>query len=66
MSRAPTIEAPVNCNDGRTGRLLITRTMDMVSGTVIGQLSDGTQGRFVFGNLTFDQAFGNGSGARIR
>lgn len=66
LSRAPTIEAPVTCSDGRSGRLVITRTMNMVSGTVIGQLNDGTPGRFVFGDLTFDQAFGDGGGARIR
>lgn len=65
LDRSPTIAAPVSCSDGRTGTLLITRTLDALSGTVIGQLNDGTQGRFVFGNLTFDQAFG-GTTARIR
>lgn len=62
-SRDPTITAPVTCNDGRTGNLIITRTLDGVSGTVIGRLSDGTESRFVFGNLSFDQAFG-GSGSQ--
>lgn len=64
-SREPTINAPVSCNDGRSGNLIITRTMDGLSGTVIGRLNDGTEAQFVFGNLTFDQAF-SGSGARIR
>lgn len=65
MTSAPTITAPVKCNDGRTGDLIITRTLDMLSGTVIGRLSDGTEGRFVFGNLTYAQAFG-GTTAAIR
>lgn len=64
-STDPTITAPVTCNDGRTGNLIITRSLDMVSGTVIGRLSDGTEGRFVFGNLQYSQAFG-GSGAQTR
>lgn len=61
LTRAPTIWADVTCSDGRTGRLLITRSMDQLSGTATGKLSDGSTGRFVFGNLTFDQAFGSGS-----
>ncbi len=65
LDRAPTISAPVVCNDGRTGNLLVTRTLDGVSGTVVGKLSDGTRGQFVFGNLTFEQAFGLGN-ARIK
>ncbi|WP_209427685.1 hypothetical protein [Pararhodobacter sp. SW119] len=66
FDRSPTILAPVRCADGRTGNLVVTRTMDWSGGTAIGQLSDGTTGRFVFGNLTFEQAFGDGAGARIR
>lgn len=49
---------PVRCSDGRTGTLLATR--QGMSGTVIGKLSDGTEGRFVFGNLSFTQAFPGG------
>ena len=64
-STAPTITAPATCSDGRAGNLIITRTLDGISGTVIGRLNDGTEAQFVFGNLTFDQAF-NGTGARIR
>lgn len=63
FDRSPTIQVPAKCSDGRTGNLLITRAVDGISGTVIGRLSDGTEGRFVFGNLAFDQAFG-GSGSR--
>ena len=62
----PTITAQTRCSDGRTGNLIITRTLDGLSGTVIGTLSDGTDARFVFGNLTFGQAFGDGGGASIR
>lgn len=54
----PTIRVPVRCSDGRTGTLLATR--QGMSGTVIGKLSDGTEGRFVFGNLSFSQAFPGG------
>lgn len=55
---APTIRVPVKCSDGRTGSLLATRQGG--SGTVIGKLNDGTEGRFVFGNLSFSQAFPGG------
>ncbi|MGV6848577.1 MAG: hypothetical protein ACWA5A_09380 [Marinibacterium sp.] len=61
----PTIQAPVSCNDGRQGILVISRTTDMTSGTVIGKLDDGTEGRFVFGNLQYGQAFG-GTTARTQ
>ncbi len=60
LSTAPTITAPVRCTDGRTGTLIITRSMDLLSGTVIGELSDGTPAQFVFGNLSYGQAFGVG------
>lgn len=61
LSTEPTLQSAIACNDGRTGNLIITRQMDMLSGTAIGRLSDGTEGQFVFGNITFDQAFGGGS-----
>lgn len=57
ITTRPTITSPVECSDGRSGTAIITRTMDQVSGTVIARLTDGTEGRFVFGNLQFDQAF---------
>lgn len=59
----PTISIPARCNDGRTAQLLATRNTMTGGGTVIGRLSDGTEGRFVFGNLSFEQAYG-GSGAQ--
>lgn len=57
----PTLVVPVSCTDGRTGEAVITRQMDYTSGTAIVTLSDGTKGQFVFGNITFDQAYGVGS-----
>jgi hypothetical protein len=60
-SRALTITAPVTCNDGRTGTAVITRLPDLYSGTVTGTLSDGTEGKLVFGDLAFDAAFGEGA-----
>ena len=59
----PTIVLPVQCSDGRHGEAVTTRQLDGVSGTAIVRLSDGTTGQFVFGNLRFDQAFGDGGKA---
>ncbi len=64
-STAPTLSTKIECNDGRTGVLLITRTQQLTSGTAVGKLSDGTLGQFVFGDITFSQAFDNGTD-RIR
>jgi hypothetical protein len=61
----PTITAPATCNDGRFGNLIITRSLDGLSGTVIGRLNDGTDARFVFGNLAFSQAAGGGTSQTI-
>ena len=58
LNTQPTIVVPVWCGDGRKGEAVITRQMDMVSGTAIVSLTDGTKGQFVFGNIKFDQAFG--------
>lgn len=66
LDSAPTIKSEVTCNDGRTGQLIITRTLNGISGTVIGRLNDGTDARFVFGDLTFAQAFDTGGQANIR
>ncbi len=52
-----TITAPVTCNDGRTGRAIISRKPDLVGGTVIVELNDGNTGQFVFGDLSFAQEF---------
>lgn len=56
----PTIVIQATCNDGRTAQILSTRNTMTGGGTAIGRLSDGTEGRFVFGNLTFEQGFGGG------
>ena len=66
LDNSPTITTDATCSDGRTGKLIITRTLNGLSGTVIGRLSDGTNARFVFGDLTFGQAFNNGGQASIR
>jgi len=60
FSSAPTIVVPATCDDGRAGEVIITRQLNMTSGTAIAQLEDGTRGQFVFGDLTFEQAFGTG------
>lgn len=57
----PTLVVPVWCSDGRKGQAVITRQMDMTSGTAIVTLKDGTRGQFVFGNVKFEQAFGVGT-----
>lgn len=60
LDTSPTITAPTTCSDGRTGKLIITRSMNGLSGTVIGRLSDGTEARFVFGDVAFSQQTGDG------
>lgn len=65
LTRVPSLVVPVSCADGRTGEAIITRQLDMMSGTAIVTLNDGTRGQFVFGNLTFDAAFGGGSAKTI-
>lgn len=66
LSTDPTISAPTTCNDGRTGTLIITRSLDGLSGTAIGQLNDGTKAEFVFGDLVFQQGTGANAGASTR
>jgi len=56
----PTMVVPVMCDNGRKGQAVIARRTDLVTGTAIVRLNDGTRGQFVFGNLTFEQAFGSG------
>lgn len=63
LDQNPTIAANTTCNDGRTGRLLITRNINRGTGTVIGRLSDGTDARFVFGDISFAEAFGESGAA---
>ncbi len=59
LDLSPTIRATTTCNDGRTGRLLITRNIMRGTGTAIGRLNDGTEARFVFGDIAFAEAFGD-------
>lgn len=66
LTTDPTLIVPVKCDDTRTGEAVITRQLDLISGTAIVRLNDGTRGQFVFGNLTFEQAFGSGGAARIK
>lgn len=56
----PTIVSRVYCDDGRSGEVVISRQLDGLSGTAIVSLNDGASGQFVFGNIKFDQAFGDG------
>lgn len=56
----PTLVVPVSCSDGRRGELVATRQPGLMSGTAIVRLNNGMRGQFVFGNLTFEQAFGSG------
>ncbi|AHD12160.1 hypothetical protein [Phaeobacter gallaeciensis] len=56
-STAITIQAPVSCTDGRVGNAIITRKTNLISGTAIVRLNDGTTGEFVFGDLQFGEEF---------
>jgi hypothetical protein len=56
----PTIVVPVTCGSRIRREAVITRQADLMSGTAIVGLNNGKRGQFVFGNLTFEQAFGQG------
>lgn len=56
----PTIVVPVTCGSKIRGEAVITRQADLMSGTAIVGLSNGKRGQFVFGNLRFEQVFGQG------
>ena len=62
----PSIIVPVDCSGGATGEVVITRQMTGTGGTAIAKLSNGQTGQFVFGDLTYAQAFGSGGQASIR
>lgn len=62
----PALVLQGKCSNGRQGQIVVTRTPDLMSGSAIVKLSDGTRGQFVFGNLTYGQAFGQGGVANIR
>ena len=61
MTLVPTIVAHGVCTDGRTGEVVITRSG--LSGTAIAKFSDGSTGQYVFGDMSLEQAFGNGGTA---
>ena len=61
----PTIKTPVSCNDGRTGTCIITRNLARSTGSAICSDTRGVLGRFVFGDVSFNEALGDG-GATTR
>jgi hypothetical protein len=54
----PTIRATATCNDGRTGTCIITRNIQRMTGTAICSDSRREFARFVFGDVSFAEAFG--------
>lgn len=64
--RNPALVLAGKCSNGKQGQIVVTRTPDLMSGSAIVKLTDGTRGQFVFGNLTYSQAFGQGGVAAIR
>ena len=66
LTHTPSMVVPVRCTDGRTGQAIIARQANMMGGTVISELDDGTRAQFVFGNLTYEQAYGAGGVARTQ
>jgi hypothetical protein len=48
LNQSATITMPVTCTDGRTGIVTATRDSAMSGGGTV-TLSDGTSGRFIFG-----------------
>lgn len=58
--RNPTIVIPVTCGARVSGEVIVTRQAGLMTGSAIVALSNGQRGQFVFGDLTYDQAFGLG------
>jgi hypothetical protein len=56
----PTIVIPVSCGTRVRGEAIVTRQAGFMTGSAIVGLSNGQRGQFVFGDLTFEQAFGQG------
>jgi len=56
----PTIVIPVTCGPRVHGEAIVTRQAGFMTGSAIVALSNGKRGQFVFGDLTYDQAFGMG------
>lgn len=62
----PALVLAGKCSNGKQGQIVVTRAPDLMSGSAIVKLTDGTRGQLVFGNLTYGQAFGQGGVATIR
>jgi len=56
----PTIVIPVTCGARVRGEAIVTRQAGFMTGSAIVALSNGQRGQFVFGDLTYEQAFGQG------
>jgi hypothetical protein len=58
LNRDPVLTLRIECDDGRTGQITVTRKPDLINGVAVGTLSDGTRGQFVFGrNISYDAEF---------
>lgn len=64
LDRSPSFVIPVRCSNGLRGQVVVAMQQDRYSGTAILKLSNGQRGQFVFGRLTYEQAFGQGGIAR--
>ena len=64
LDESPALVVPATCSDGRHGEAVLTRNVVQGGGTAIVTLNDGSKGQFVFGNLSYDQAFGQGGLAK--
>ena len=56
----PTIIIPVTCGARVHGEAIVTRQAGFMTGSAIVALSNGKRGQFVFGDVTYEQAFGQG------
>ncbi|WP_157063892.1 hypothetical protein [Methylobacterium tarhaniae] len=54
----PTIVIPVTCGARVRGEAIVTRQAGLMTGSALVALSNGRRGQFVFGDLTYNQAFG--------
>lgn len=55
FSTEPTIKSYVSCSDGRHGRIIAYRNSSLEGGTGTGEMSDGTNFSFTFGNDVRDE-----------
>jgi pectin methylesterase-like acyl-CoA thioesterase len=63
---SPALVVLGKCSNGKSGQIVIARTANLMSGSAIVRLSDGTRGPFVFGDLPSGQAFGARGSAQVR